>query len=77
MTDLATLRTQLATADAVLEQVELGNKAGRVMVDGKSVEYVATSADQILKRIARLKRQIAAAGGGGDPIVSPYLSIRD
>ncbi len=77
MTDLATLQTQLTTAEAVLEQVELGKKAGRVRVDGKEVEYVETSPDILLKRIARLRRAIAMAGGGGGPVISPYLSNRD
>lgn len=60
MTDLATLQTRLAEAEAAYHQLLTGAKAATVGSAGRNVSYTQADAPRLAAYISNLKSQVAA-----------------
>lgn len=63
MSDLATLQTRLAEAEAAYHRLMTGSLEESVSFNGRSVGYKPTEAPKLQSYIADLKNQIAALSG--------------
>ena len=56
--DTATLQAQLVEAEAMLHTILMGKQTVKVGYDGSDTEFNRTSAPEIRRHIASLKRQL-------------------